>query len=69
VKPSAAPIASRAASATSTVPGRATPVTRLATLTGLPNQYPLRLILASDKYLGLLHGVQVDRASSRCLLS
>ena len=30
-------------SATSTVPGRATPVTRLATLTGLPNQSPARL--------------------------
>ena len=33
--PSAESIASRADSATKTVPGRATPVTRLATLTGL----------------------------------
>src|SRR6202000_2664285 len=35
--------ASHTDSATSTVPGRATPVTRLATLTGLPNQSPALL--------------------------
>src|SRR6202007_2586594 len=37
------PSASQTESATSTVPGRATLVTRLATLTGLPNQSPARL--------------------------
>ena len=44
--PASSPVslnASLTESATSTVPGRATPVTRLATLTGLPNQSPARL--------------------------
>lgn len=40
VKSAALPTASRVESATATVPGRAAAVTRLATLTGLPNQSP-----------------------------
>src|SRR5271165_841754 len=40
---SASPINSRVDSAVNTEPGRATLVTRLATLTGLPNQSPARL--------------------------
>ena len=36
-------MASRAGSATNTESGRATPVTRLATFTGLPNQSPARV--------------------------
>ena len=42
VNSSASPMRSCADSATSTVPGRATAVTRLARFTGLPNQSPAR---------------------------
>ena len=47
-KPGALPAASRVESATMTVPGRASAVTRLATFTGLPNQSPARLTASPD---------------------
>src|SRR6516164_2000944 len=47
-KPAALPAASRVDSATMTVPGRASAVTRLATFTGLPNQSPARLTASPD---------------------
>src|SRR5439155_4343853 len=47
-KPAAFATASRVDSATSTVPGRAAPVTRLARLTGLPNQSPARVTAHPD---------------------
>src|SRR6202007_2635409 len=46
--PAALPAASRVDSATMTVPGRASAVTRLATFTGLPNQSRARLTASPD---------------------
>src|SRR3984957_1607787 len=48
LKPAPSPSSSRVDSAASTVPGRATAVTRLAKFTGLPNQSPARLTAEPD---------------------
>jgi hypothetical protein len=66
-KRDAPPTASRADSATSTIPGRAALVTRLATLTGLPNQSPARLTANPDATPVLKRGK--SRASARAARS